>query len=879
MDIIKYMFAVTLSFIVATGAFAAQMKLAISPQPVNVGEPAQLRISSDNAYPVVIRFPEVEGISWSQGASRSMRSSTINYKTVTTAESIYTFNVSKKGTYNIPPIEIQLGGKRLKTEPFTFKAYERRFNVENSGDKSKGKGAGMKDLLFAKLAVLSDKEDFFVGEEVPVEIRIYVYKGMNIQLSWPEIDVKNAVFKDYSKINKDSDKFAPCRQLSERIDGQTFNVYAFRTAFRPIMQGALDITAVENCQIKIPRERNRRRSLFEDDDLFSGFGGIMDPFNRYKVISHKAVAKKIKIMVKPLPEPPDGSNFLGLVGNWHVSTRLSSGTYKVGEPITLTLNIRGKGTLETLTAPKLKIPGFRLYPPEIDKKTQISDGIQRVEIRYVMIPLEEGPSNIDVFTSIFSTVLGAYKDFSLKKKIRVKKSEDRSSSGQVVLNSDNATAKKPIAKTREKEQRKSGILYLKKSPMGKVAVPLRRNYFVILIALLVIAPLLWLISELLHYRRQKLSSDPKLRRKLAAQAVRGSVLKRLKAASPDELDDVVCKDVVPYLNDLLALPPGTTASELVENVKDSELADCLGHIGESSYMPGAGTMDKNELKNRIHKALKRYAAIIVILFLPFNIFAGEKISEPASKSASIKSSDEALTAYDKGEFAKAAKYYKSKINPRNPDPGLLYNLGNCLCQMGDFSKALVCYERARKLAPRDSDIFENMNYVRRKLFLPEAGLARNPFELLLELRASFRPDQWMLIAAFAWLFCGIVLALRRAIPGKKWILMLAPGALCIAICLLASISQYYNGYSSSRAIIIVNNAPVYNLPSEKSGKADFKLKDGELVNIEEQRQNWARVRADNVEGWVHRDELARLWGNWSEFFKKLAINKQTSNDN
>jgi tetratricopeptide (TPR) repeat protein len=397
--------------------------------------------------------------------------------------------------------------------------------------------------------------------------------------------------------------------------------------------------------------------------------------------------------------------------------------------------------------------------------------------------------------------------------------------------------------------------------MGKIDIPLWRNHIVALFLLIILAPFVLLASELIYYRRKKLSSDPKLRRKLQAQANKGAMLKNLKKASPEELDGVVQKEVVPYLNDLMGLPPGTTASELADKVDSPELADCLSHTGVASYMPGVGSVDKTELKNKMYKALRKFAVLVFIFILPFSGFATMK------KDGNVKRSDEALIAYDNGDFAKAAKYYETKLNAHSPDPALLYNLGNCYCQLGKFSKALVCYERARRLAPRDSDITENMNYVRRKLFLPEEGAASDPYELLLDFRDSFRPDQWLLIAAWLWFVAGVILAMRR-IPARKrrWIIPLGFVVFCLVASLIAAGSQYCTTYSDKEAVVIARNVPVYSLPSEKSTKAEFRLKDGERVKIEEQRLDWVRVRADNAEGWIHGKDVARLWGgDWSGF--------------
>ena len=61
-----------------------------------------------------------------------------------------------------------------------------------------------------------------------------------------------------------------------------------------------------------------------------------------------------------------------------------------------------------------------------------------------------------------------------------------------------------------------------------------------------------------------------------------------------------------------------------------------------------------------------------------------------------------------------------------------------------------------RLAPRDSDIPENLNLVLRKLALPEKYLITSPADVPPYLRDSLRPDEWMLLGAFgiALIFIG-----------------------------------------------------------------------------------------------------------------------------
>jgi tetratricopeptide (TPR) repeat protein len=187
---------------------------------------------------------------------------------------------------------------------------------------------------------------------------------------------------------------------------------------------------------------------------------------------------------------------------------------------------------------------------------------------------------------------------------------------------------------------------------------------------------------------------------------------------------------------------------------------------------------------------------------------------------------------------------------------LLYNLGNCFCQAGDYPRALVCFERAHLLAPYDSEITENLNYVKRKLFQPETGKIRNPLDLVMNLRNQLRPDQWLAIAAGLWLLLGIGLALRQRYSKNKLIVLLVVVGFALSVALAAVVSQYLGDYRGNNAVVIGGMVKIYSLPSDSTAREIARVSGGTLVKISEKRIDWVRIRYDNTEGWVRCDDIS-----------------------
>ena len=75
--------------------------------------------------------------------------------------------------------------------------------------------------------------------------------------------------------------------------------------------------------------------------------------------------------------------------------------------------------------------------------------------------------------------------------------------------------------------------------------------------------------------------------------------------------------------------------------------------------------------------------------------------------------DQANQHFQAGNFAGAAEAYQAEINSGGASAALLYNLGNSQYRMGEFGRAILSYERARLLTPRDPDLLANLSLARK----------------------------------------------------------------------------------------------------------------------------------------------------------------------
>ena len=575
----------------AAGAKQDEVIIKIEPQPLLVGEPAALRLVSIMGFVEVEKLPVIPGMKWqTQQPMQSKRTTIVNTQRTTTFNSVYNFTVNKEGDFTIPSLRVKVGHITKKLDPIKFKAYKQKLLDAN------GKASDLDELLYVSAVLLNERDYIYLGEEIPMEIRMYSVRGLPVSCSWPVIEAENIVLRDYGRtVNPDSPQFIPPVRRTLKLENQLFNVDIFKTAIRAISPGELKGKISIPCVIKIP---NNNKPNPRSGDPFEDFFRD-DFFTRYRQIKYNLYSDIPKREIRSLPPVPADSIFLGLVGDWKTQVSLSSENLKSGEPVTLKVTVSGTGTLDNLTAPELKLAGFRIYPPEI-KKGQVSvDGTGQAEIRYALIPREEGTVGIGLNFTTFSPKDAEYIQEKYFRDFQVLKGENTVSA--VV---DNVPEDNFIVPANREQTIRHGILYLKRDCSGGVALPLYKNRWVPIIFFIFLGPLLLIGMELFNFRQGQLKNDPLLRRKAGAKKRKRQVIEAIVNSSPEEMHKVIQNDVTPFLNDLLGHPPGTSTAELADKIDDTELAACLHSGSTSSFMPGAAHDDPRALQHQLLKAIQ-----------------------------------------------------------------------------------------------------------------------------------------------------------------------------------------------------------------------------------------------------------------------------------
>ncbi len=826
---------------------AAAVTAQVSPNPMIAGETAQLQITSDSEQPELKKLPEIAGVQWMGGAQRSKSVQIINWKQSVRATTTYFFTATRPGAYSIPALEVTVGGAVEKTTgPVPFAVEEGRAAVDS--------GSGGTSTISMDKAVRGEfrlekpaaSGRWFVGQELEAVLDVLVAESIFRGGSLPALELENARAAAPRRQEGQS-KFEQHTEGRVIRDGIPFKIFRFPVRVIPLAPGLVSGVATMTVKLRAETESRRdpRGGQF-DNPIFDDF------FQRENVLDRQVTAALNPVTVEAVPTPPaEAGYFLGLCGKWDLSLGATPAELPQGDPLTLTLTIKGSGNLETLNPPKLDLPGFRLYEPEMKK------GADSATITWVVLPLRMDSALPKLTFCTFSPETGRHIQKSFSPTLKILPAMIRTSPAAVV-----DAAGQPGNSTESAPRAASDILYVKAAPGPAVLRPLWRNSLPSALALYAAGPLAFFAFLLAARRRERLLRDPDWQRRQAARGGLGCILNDLKKCPETDRAALVRERLAPCIAARLRLPPGTTAGELAGRLESEnpDLARMLRAAEDGQFRPGAG---EAIVPAAVIRAVKRLQFLLA--FLLFAACAGTACAADTASPAphpAVQPSPSwsaATAAFDQGAFDRASAAWRALQTADAQDPNLLFNLGNCAYQQGRYGEAVACYETARRLAPRDSDITENLNFVRNRLGLPSANRTETPFQLLARLRDQLRPDEWLLLGGI-WCAAGLGAAgwfrLRRA-PIWPALAATGAGALLLAGVILAQTHSTYE--PGTQAVVLENLPESRRLPDVASDRADLKLKQGETVAIVEERTGWRRVRSGSSEAWLREKELRIVW--------------------
>jgi len=241
--------------------------------------------------------------------------------------------------------------------------------------------------------------------------------------------------------------------------------------------------------------------------------------------------------------------------------------------------------------------------------------------------------------------------------------------------------------------------------------------------------------------------------------------------------------------------------------------------------------------------MKKILALILL-------FGSSTIAMAASTPAQEQFA-QANQAYEKNDLEKAGEIYSALLKQGYGGAALYYNMGNLMYRQGDRGKAVLWFERAKRLAPRDADIAFNLALSRSHLKDESPDWLEN---FVTYLNGN---ELAVIVSVLLW---GFLILLGTVTLG--WVRHeIWPGlALWTTGLFLVAFGTWLgvNAAWDARAVAIITNTAgeVRNGPG-KDYAVGFTVPEGSSVLILNQRPEWTQVGVvkQGLKGWIPSTDI------------------------
>jgi len=217
--------------------------------------------------------------------------------------------------------------------------------------------------------------------------------------------------------------------------------------------------------------------------------------------------------------------------------------------------------------------------------------------------------------------------------------------------------------------------------------------------------------------------------------------------------------------------------------------------------------------------------------------------------------------YEEGRYEEAAAKYEDILASGLKNGRVYYNLGNAYFKQGKLGLAILNYERAHRLMPRDEDITANLAFARSqivdKIETPDPGLLGR---WLATLQGLLTVDETTILALAIYLVMTVVALLAVFVWRWRRFCTYALGflGLLLVLIMLSLGIKVYQQEHVREAVVTADQVDVLSGPGENY-LLEFTVHEGTTLTVEEDRGDWWRVRlGGNLEGWAQKAGLREI---------------------
>jgi hypothetical protein len=613
------------------------------------------------------------------------------------------------------------------------------------------------------------------------------------------------------------DLSAPRSFVSKRvIDGRHYEVHVFQRALFPLTAGRYEIPAAR-LNYSLP--------------LSASF------FSREE--SHQLKSETVPLVVVDPPESGRPPDYNGAVGRLSLEAHVDSGEAKVGDPLVLTVRVRGDGNVSFFPRPAVRVPWGQLVPAEervqLDSSATVVRGAK--EFDWVITPARSGEVEVPQIRYPFFNPYTEQYELAVTTPQRVFVAP-----GTLVSQDAAPDSARPVLPLRR------AMLASHRAPLSE-----SRGFWIAML----LAPVPAVLA--LVVRRPRARRLPTARERLrrlgrhrhAAKPGDSATLRRTYAAALAERIGVAATE----LADRRALVRALRRSGVTVEVA-READELLGEFDAAVYSGAGRNIDAGakraidvlrrvdeEARPRIVRRSSHSLASVALLGLTLGVAQ----SDPTARE----SFDHGAREYEARRFARAERFFAdaARSDPMSADAWA--NFGTAAWAARDTAAAVIGWQRALRLDPLSGDVRSRLDLT------PGFGgssLANVP---------PVSESTVVVVGASAWVLGWLVLAV--GVWRRKAALRYAAYALgAVVVASAVAGVRIREAFHARRLAVVVDADRLRSLPVLGS-EPGAPVLTGEVARTIREEGVWSLVRlGDDREGWLETDHLepiARPWAN------------------
>jgi hypothetical protein len=540
--------------------------------------------------------------------STSMSQQIINGSVSSSTTTTYTFVVvaPDEGSVVVPAATVKIDGRQYSSNNATVKvlppdkASEASSGASGGGGSSSSSTQGIAKGDILLLMNLS-KHKAYENEAILCTIKLLSING-RIQLQ----DFKAPSFDGFTtqEIELPENKQMQLEHYNGRnyygVDLKQYLLFPQRSGKLTIQPATIEL------MVQVAAQR-QMRSIF--DDFFDQYQNVN------KAVS--SASPTVEVEALPFGKP---SSFSGAVGDFTMTSSLSTNEIKANEALTLKIVISGNGNLKYAKDPEVSLPSdFEAFDPKVDLNIKAApSGVSGSKtIEYTLIPRHAGDFEIaPIEFSYFDPKSGQYKTLATPAyPIKVAKGDGNSAAGGVSnFSSANQEAVKMLG---------SDIRYIRTGDLG---LHRAEPFFFGSIAfwLIYLIPVILFAALVIIYRKQaRENANASLVRTRKANKV---AVKRLKTAArylkehqTNPFYDEIQKALWGYLSDKLSIPTSELSRDNAETVLNGRGVDAdltrrflelISTCEFARYAPAQSDADMTKVYDEATDVIDKMEAVI-----------------------------------------------------------------------------------------------------------------------------------------------------------------------------------------------------------------------------------------------------------------------------